>query len=156
MLANAPRIIELHNLLSVRYSMSATQMAKGYYPRETCTLYLYNAMIWIKCNVPVYGVLSLLSPFILFLVFIKRDGTPAILYYHVRIYKKSLQPRGKVSLVLVETKLARPVGHGSPPIFAALRSLSSFIGMSQGSCAKNIICLFAIPYALKIWFLTSI
>jgi hypothetical protein len=33
---------------------------------------------------------------------------PQFLYYHVRIYEKSLQLRGKVSLVLVETKLACP------------------------------------------------
>jgi hypothetical protein len=68
-----------------------------------------------------------------FLFSLSKMARPQFLYYHVRIYEKSLQPRGKVSLVLVETKLARPVGPDSPPIFAALRSSSRFIGMGEGS-----------------------
>jgi hypothetical protein len=67
-----------------------------------------------------------------FLFSLSKMARPQFLYYYVRIYEKSLQPRGKVSLVLVETATAASLHNRIVRVIEA--RLNNIVAFLSSSC----------------------
>jgi hypothetical protein len=94
-LAKAPGINELRNLLSHILHERDAEDQKGYSPMGTCNMYLYNAMIWIKCSVSYMVFCLSLSTLFLFIVSLNKMASPHICTHMYASIKTPTYPKEK-------------------------------------------------------------